>query len=148
MNIILRQDIENLGRIGELVSVKDGYARNYLIPQGMAYFASPKAVRLLETEKKHYEAKMAKLKAEAEDLASKLADLQITIAMQTGEENRLFGSVTNVMIAHELSARGYNIDRRTIIIDEPIKTTGVFEVRAKLHTDVVAPFKVWVTSAS
>jgi large subunit ribosomal protein L9 len=148
MKIILRQNVESVGNIGETVTVKDGYARNFLIPRGFAYYASPKALRILESEKKVYEARMAKLKTEAELLAAKLADTQVSIAMQAGEEGKLFGSVTNIMIAEELTTKGFNIDRRLISIDEPIKSLGNYEVKVKLHTEVVATVKVWVTSAA
>jgi large subunit ribosomal protein L9 len=147
MKIILRQDVEHLGNVGELVTVKDGFARNYLIPRNLAYYASPKAIKMLETEKKQYEAKKAKLKVDAEHLAAKLADTQVTIAMQAGEEERLFGSVTNIMIAQELATKGFDIDRRIILLEEPIKKLGNYEVKVKLHPEVIATVKVWVTSA-
>lgn len=147
MKIILRQEVENLGDIGEIVSVKAGYARNYLIPRGMAYFASPKAIKMLEHEKKQYAIRMDKLKGEAEVLSAKLADVQVTIPMQVGEEDKLFGSVTNVMIAQELADRGYEVERRSILIEEPIKSLGIFDVKIKLHPEVTATIKVWVISA-
>lgn len=148
MKIILRENVEHLGTIGEIVTVRDGYARNFLIPRGSAYYASPKAIRMLESEKKQYEARMAKLKTEAELIAAKLADTQVSIAMQVGDEGRLFGSVTNQMIAQELTDKGFSIDRRLIMLDEPIKSIGEFEVKIKLHPEVHAPLKVWVTSAA
>lgn len=148
MKIILRENVEHLGAVGEIVNVRDGYARNFLIPRGFAYYASPKAIRILEGEKKQYEARMSKLKTEAELIAAKLAETQVSIAMQVGEEGRLFGSVTNQMIAQELADKGFNIDRRTIILDDPIKSIGEFEVKIKLHPEVHAPLKVWVTSAA
>jgi large subunit ribosomal protein L9 len=148
MKIILRENVEHLGTVGEIVNVRDGYARNFLIPRGSAYYASPKAIRILDGEKKQYEARMSKLKTEAEILAAKLTETQVSIAMQVGEEGRLFGSVTNQMIAQELADKGFNIDRRLIMLDEPIKSIGEFEVKIKLHTDVHAPLKVWVTSAA
>lgn len=144
MKIILRQDVEKLGAIGEIVTVRPGYARNFLIPNQLAYVASAGAMRALETEKKQYELKMAKARHHAESVSSQLAELQITIPMQVGEEGRIFGSVTAPMIAQELELRGFNVDRRNIMIDEPIKTLGIFDVRVKLHTDVIAPLKVWV----
>ncbi len=147
MKIILRQEVENLGDIGEIVTVKAGYARNYLIPRGMAYFASPKAIKMLEHEKKQYAFRMDKLKGEAEVLAAKLADVQVTIPMQVGEEDKLFGSVTNVMIGQELADRGYDVERRSIMIEEPIKSLGIFDVKIKLHPEVIATIKVWVISA-
>jgi large subunit ribosomal protein L9 len=148
MKIILRENVEHLGAVGEIVSVRDGYARNFLIPRGLAYYASPKAIRVLEGEKKQYETRMAKLKTEAELVAAKLAETQVSIAMQVGEEGRLFGSVTNQMIAQELLDKGFTIDRRAIVLDEPIKNVGEFEVTVKLHPEVHARLKVWVTSAA
>jgi large subunit ribosomal protein L9 len=146
MEIILRQEVENLGDMGEVVKVKDGYARNYLIPKGMAYFASESALKKLEREKVHYEKKMAEQKAAAEEVASKFDDLQVTIAMKVGEEGRLFGSVTPQMIAQELSIMGHDIDRKDITIPDAIKSLGIFEVLVKLHRDVTTKLKVWVIS--
>ncbi len=144
MKIILRQDVENLGAIGEIVTVKAGYARNFLIPNQLAYLATAGAIRTLETEKKQYEGKMAKARQAAERVAAQLADMQITIPMQVGEEGRLFGSVTAPMIAQELELRGFTVDRRNITIEDSIKTLGIFEVKVKLFADVIAPLKVWV----
>jgi large subunit ribosomal protein L9 len=148
MKIILRENVEHLGDVGETLNVKDGYARNFLIPRGFAYYASPKALRILEGEKKQYETRMTSLKTQAELLAAKLAATQVSITMQVGEEGRLFGSVTNQMIAQELSDKGIEIDRRLIVLDDPIKSIGEFEVKVKLHPEVHAPLKVWVTSAA
>ncbi len=147
MKVILRQEVDNLGAMGDVVTVKDGYARNFLIPRGMAYYAAPKALRMLAAEKKQYTSRMEKLKLEAEALSARLSEVQITIPMQVGEEDRLFGSVTNQMIAQELADRGHDIDRRSLIIDEPIKSLGIFDVKIKLHPEVVATIKVWVISA-
>ena len=144
MKIILRQDVENLGNMGEIVTVKDGYARNFLIPRSMAYFATPSSLKRLEGEKRQYVKKQAVEKAKAEALATKLSDMQVTIPMKVGEEGKLFGSVTPQAIAKELEVMGYSIDRRHIIIEEPIKTLGIFSVKVKLHADVIAPLKVWV----
>jgi large subunit ribosomal protein L9 len=110
----------------------------------MAYYATVGAIRALETEKKHYEAKMDKARQQAEATASQLGEMQITISMPVGEEGRLFGSVTAPMIAQELELRGFRVDKRHVMIDEPIKTLGIFDVKVKLMTDVIAPLKVWV----
>jgi large subunit ribosomal protein L9 len=144
MKVILRQNVESLGEIGEIVNVKAGYARNYLIPRSLAYVANDSAIRALETEKKQYAVKMEKAKSHAELVAAQLAELQVTVPMQVGEEGRLFGTVTSPMIAQELELRGFNIDRRNIIIEEPIKTLGIFDVKVKLHTEIMATLKVWV----
>jgi large subunit ribosomal protein L9 len=146
MKIILRQDVENLGSVGEVLNVKDGYARNFLIPRELAYVANPTAMKRLEVERVEYMKKMERLREIAELTASRLSELQISIPMQTGEEGRLFGSVTPQMIASELEMRGFDIDRRTIIIEEPIKSLGVFDVKVKLHHDVMGTLKVWVIS--
>ncbi|GAB5465075.1 MAG: 50S ribosomal protein L9 [Candidatus Kapaibacteriales bacterium] len=146
MEIILRQEVDNLGDMGEVVKVKDGYARNYLIPRGMAYYASPGALKKLEREKVQYEKKQAENKAAAEEQASKFDDLQVTIAMKVGEEGRLFGSVTPQMISQELSIMGYEIDKRDITIPDAIKSLGIFEVLVKLHKEVTTKLKVWVIS--
>ncbi len=146
MKVILRKDIISLGSMGQVVNVKDGYARNYLIPRDYAYYASDAAIKRLEVEKKQHVKKLAVEKGKADELAAKLADIQVSIAMKVGEEGRLFGSVTPQMIAQEISAKGYDIDRRTIIIEEPIKTLGVFDAKIKLHPEVFAMVKVWVIS--
>ncbi len=146
MRIILRQDIETLGNIGDIVNVKPGYARNYLIPNQMAYFATQGAINKIEQEKKQYQIKMSEVKADAEKLAEKFDELQVTIAMKVGEEGKLYGSVTTQMIAHELSIQGYQVDKRDISIPDQIKTLGVFQVKIKLHPEVQANLRVWVIS--
>ena len=146
MKVILRQEVENLGKLGEIVNVKDGYARNYLIPRNYAYYATPGALKTFESEKKKYLALAEKLRHTAEQLSAQLADTQVSIAMKVGEEGRLFGTITPQMIADNLAVQGFTIDRRTVQIDEPIKTLGVYDVKVKLHTDVTATVKVWVIS--
>ncbi len=146
MKVVLRQDVPDLGSIGDVVNVKDGYARNYLIPRGLAYYASPKALKLIEQEKKRYEQRKQQEIANAQELAEQLSTLQITIPMKVGEGGRLFGSVTPQMIAKELELLGYVIDRRSIIIDEPIKSLGIFDAKIRLHPEVIATLKIWVIS--
>ncbi len=146
MKVVLRQDVPDLGSIGDVVTVKDGYARNYLIPRGLAYYASPKALKLIEQEKKRYEQRKQQEIANAQELAEQLSTLQITVPMKVGESGRLFGSVTPQMIAKELELLGYVIDRRSIMIDEPIKSLGIFDVKIRLHPEVTATVKIWVIS--
>lgn len=146
MKVILRQDIIGLGIMGAVVTVKDGYARNYLIPREMVYYATESAVKRIEVEKKKYAKQIAEMKIQAEALATKLADEQVTLAMKVGEEGKLYGSVNPMMIADELKIKGFDIDRRNIIIEDPIKSLGVFSVKIKLHYDVMASLKVWVIS--
>ncbi len=147
MKIILRTDVEHLGRMGEILTVKDGYARNYLIPRNYAYYATPGAIRGFESEKKRITAQMDKMKGAAELLAAKLAETQVSVGMKVGEEGRLFGTVTAQMIADELALLGHTVDRRNITIDEPIKALGLYDVKVKLHPEVMATVKVWVISA-
>lgn len=147
MKIILRQDVENVGAIGDLVTVKSGFARNFLIPRSLAYIANAGTIKALETEKKHHSSKMDKLKARAEQIVSRLAELQLSIPMQVGAEGRLFGAVTPQMVAQELALRGFDVDKRGITFEEPIKSLGVFDVKVKLHPEVSGNVKIWVISA-
>mgnify|MGYP000643135735 CR=1 FL=1 len=147
MKVILRQDVENLGKMGDIVEVRDGYARNYLIPRGLAYYASEGAIRRLEQEKRQYQRRLERERISAQELAAQLEQLVLSIPMRVGEEGRLFGSVTPQMIADELSLRGFTIDRRAIVLEEPIRSLGTFEVKIKLHPEVMATVKLWVTSA-
>lgn len=146
MKIILRQNIETLGAIGDMVTVRDGYARNYLLPQGLAYVATKSNMRVLEEEKKRYDIRQNKLLREAEKLAVELEKPEnaITIAMQVGEEDRLFGSVTKDMIAEKLTEKGFDIDKRKIEIDEAIKVLGIYTINVKLHQNVTGKVKLWV----
>ncbi|MGA2296326.1 MAG: 50S ribosomal protein L9 [FCB group bacterium] len=144
MKVILRQEVDKLGSMGEVVSVKNGYARNYLIPRQFAYVATPGAMKALEVEKKQYAKKLATEKTAAELLATHISELQISVPMKVGEEGRLYGSVTSQMISDEMELRGFTIDKRNIIIDESIKSLGVFDVKVKLHPEVSTILKIWV----
>lgn len=144
MKLILREDVENLGKGGELVDVKPGFGRNYLLPRGLAVTANPKNVRELEHQKRTAEAKAAKMKASAEAVAKRLAETPITLKRKVGEQDKLYGSVTALDVVEALAARGLQLDRRTIDLSEPIKTLGDFEVPVKLHRDVVGKAKVKV----
>lgn len=144
MKLILREDVENLGKGGELVDVKPGYGRNFLLPRGLAVVANPKNVRELEHQKSVASAKAAKLKASAEAVAKRLKETPVTLKRKVGEQDKLYGSVTALDIAEALSARGLTIDRRSIDLADPIKTVGEFEVPVKLHSEVVGKAKVKV----
>ncbi len=144
MKIILRKNFDQLGKIGDVVTVKDGYARNFLIPRGIAYVATEGNMKALEAEKKAYLKKLQKEQKEAETLAAEIEKLQITIPVKVGEDDKLFGSVTSMMIAEEIVAKGVNVDKRTIQLSEPIKQLGIHEVPVKLHANVTANIKVWV----
>jgi len=144
MKLILREDVENLGKGGEVVDVKPGYGRNFLLPRGLAVAANPKNVRELEHQKAVASAKAAKLKASAQAVAKRLAETPITLKRKVGEQDKLYGSVTALDVAEALAARGLSIDRRAIDLGEPLKTVGEFEVPVKLHSEVVGKVKVTV----
>ncbi len=146
MKVILRRDVEHVGKMGEVVTVSAGYARNYLIPRGLAYVATESALRRLEEEKRQYQRRLERERIQAQELAERLKEVIVTIPMKVGEEGRLFGSVTPQMIAEELQLLGFPIDRRSILIEEPIRSLGAFEVTVRLHPEVTATVKVWVTS--
>jgi len=147
MQVILKTSVEKLGQEGDMVAVTDGYARNYLIPRKLAVEATGKNRRALEHEKRIETDHAAKEKKDAEKLAVEIANLSCTIRMQAGENDRLFGSVTALDIAAALEEQNIEIDRRKILLDEPIKELGVFTVPAKIHPDVTADIKVWVVKA-
>ena len=144
VSLILLDDVENLGLAGDTVSVAPGYARNYLIPNKLAAKATPGTLRLIESRKAAIAARRAADLANAKALAEKLADVEISIAMQATEDDQLFGSVTARMVADELNAQGYAIEHSRILIDPPIKSLGSFEAAVKLHSEVTAAVKVWV----
>ena len=144
MKVILRQDFETLGKIGEVVDVKDGYARNFLFPRGLAYAALKGNIRALDDEKKAVEKRsLQELKA-AETLAAELETVSVTIPVQVGEEDKIFGTVTTQMIADALQEKGHDIDKRKVEIEEPIKALGIYGVNLKIHQNVNAKIKVWV----
>ncbi len=144
MKVILREDVQNLGKGGEVVDVKPGFGRNYLLPRGLAVTANPKNVRELEHQKSVAAAKAAKLKASAQAVAKRLAETPVTLKRKVGEQDKLYGSVTALDVAEALAARGLEIDRRSIELGEPIKTVGDFDVPVKLHSEVVGKVKVTV----
>lgn len=144
MKIILREDYEKLGASGDVVEVKNGYARNYLIPRNIALQATPQNMKVFEQIKKQGEIKLSKEKNAAEVFAAQLKEVSITATVAVGEEDKVFGAVTTQNIAELLKAKGHEIDRRKILLDEPIKALGVYEVPVKLHSEVEANIKVWV----
>ena len=146
MKVILRADVENLGTLGDVVTVKPGYGRNYLLPQGLAMLATEANMHTFELERKKLQARMEALRAEARSLAEKIEALEIVIPMHVGENDKLYGSVTTTMIGDAIAAQGVEVDRRRILLDAPIRTLGEFEVRVRLHADVYAALKVQVIS--
>ena len=144
MKIILKQEVEKLGGPGDIVEVKDGYARNYLLPRGLAVAATPGNLRAMEEEKKRQEIRANREKRAAERLAQKLSSVSVTATVSVGEEDRVFGAVTSQTIADLLKEKGFDIDRRKILLEEPLKALGIYDVPVKLHPEVEAKVKVWV----
>ena len=144
MKVILRQNNEKLGNIGDVIDVKDGFARNYLIPRNIAFRATEGNLKALEEEKKQLARKEDKAAKDAEKISAQLASASLTITMKVGEDDKLFGAVTSQMIADSFVEKGFSIDKRIIELEEPIKTLGIFEVPVKLHPKVTAKVKVWV----
>lgn len=144
MKIILRADVENLGRLGDVVSVKNGYGRNYLLPQGLAMPASAANLKVFELERKKLQAKMDALRASAAGMAERLEGYVLRIEMRVGENDKLYGSVTSNLICDNLQAAGLEVDRRRILLDAPIRTLGEQPVRVRLHADVTATLRVVV----
>jgi large subunit ribosomal protein L9 len=144
MKVILRDDVSNLGNMGAVVTVKDGYARNYLLPRGLAVEANPRNIKSLDHEQRKIQERAKKIKTGAEDLASKLAAVTVSIRAKSGEEDKLFGSVTAMDIAEALNAKGLEIDRKKIVLDEPIKRLGTYTVHVKIHSEVTAEVSVEV----
>ena len=144
MKLILREDVYNLGKSGEVVMVKDGYARNYLLPRNLAMLANAANVRQLEHEKQVIELSQQKMKGAAEAQSKTLGAIAVKITRKVGDQDKLFGSVTALDIAEGLAKAGHKIDRRLIHLPEPIKAVGQFEVELRLHRDVVTKIKVEV----
>ena len=144
MKVILKEDVQNLGIMGTVVDVANGYGRNYLIPRKLAVEANPKNINEFEHQKNIILAKAEKIKIAAGDVADKISALSIVIEAKAGEEDKLFGSVTTKDIADEIAKQGIEIDRRKIILQEPIKSLGIHDVSVKVHTDVTATLKVEV----
>jgi large subunit ribosomal protein L9 len=144
MKVILTQDIPSLGIRTAVVDVKPGFARNYLIPHGKALPANDANLKRLQQSIKHDDLKQNRNKGKSEELAKKLAEVSCTATVQAGEDDKLFGSVTAADIAGLLSAQGLEIDKRRIVLEEPIKKLGVYNIPIKLHPDVEAIIKLWV----
>ena len=144
MKLILREDIENLGKIGEIVEVAGGYGRNYLLPRGLAVKASTKNLKEQEHQKKLIQARMDRQKKDAQEVAGSLDSVSCTISRKTGEDEKLYGSVTSRDIEEALREEGVSIDRKRILLEEPLKKLGVYTVPVKLHADVTGNIKVWV----
>ena len=144
MKVILLRDVESLGSAGEVVQVKSGFARNFLIPQHKALGASDTNVAQFESKRKQHEAVSERERRAAETIAKQLEADSLTAQVRVGEEDRLFGSVTVQNIADLLAEKGYDIDRRAVQLEEPIRALGVYTIDVRLHADVTAKVKLWV----
>lgn len=144
MEVILRQAVEKLGHTGDVVNVSNGYARNYLLPRGVAYAATEGNKRRIEQERQRLEAAEEARRTTARQLAENLEQVSLTFSARVGEEGKLFGSVTSGDIAAQLVAQGYSVEKRQIDLHEPIKALGVYRVPIRLHADVHPEIKVWV----
>ncbi|GFR38206.1 50S ribosomal protein L9 [Insulibacter thermoxylanivorax] len=145
MKVIFLKDVKGQGKKGEVKEVSEGYARNFLIPRGLATVANESNLKQLDQLNKAEQRRKEQEKAEAEQLAGKLKDVTLKFKVKAGEGGRLFGSVTNKQIADELGKQGYKIDRRKILLDDPIRTLGVTKVEIRLHPDVTAVVNVQVS---
>lgn len=148
MEVILKEDIVNLGKIGDVVRVRDGYARNYLLPRGLVLVANKKNLKTYDHHKKMVGEQKQKVVRQAQSAADQLATVSLVIPMKVGEEGRLFGSVTGIQIEKALKAQGLNVDRRKIQLAEPIKSAGDHEVPIRLSADLTVPLKISVVSDS
>jgi large subunit ribosomal protein L9 len=144
LKVVLRQTFEQLGQLGDVIEVKEGYARNYLFPRKIAYPATAGYLKTLEEEKKQLARRQQKELRTAEKLGADLEKVSLTIPMKVGEEDKLFGAVTPQMIAEHLAEKGFEVDKRKIELGDQIKTLGVYSVDVRLHSNVTAKVKVWV----
>jgi len=144
MKVILREDVDTLGSMGDIVTVKKGFARNYLLPRNLAVEANPRNIKEFEHHKRIIQEKANKVRNAAQILAEKIASSPVVIKARAGEEEKLFGSVTNIDIEKALKESGFDIDRRRIMLDEPIKRLGEYNVKIKIHPEVTANLTVQV----
>ena len=144
MEVILRHAVENLGKPGDVVKVKNGYARNYLLPHNLAYEATPGNLKRIQQERDRLEAAESQRRGSAQEVATKLEQVSLTFSARVGEEGKLFGSVTAADIAQQLDQQGFRIEKRQVDLHEPIKSLGVYRVPVRLHADVKPEIRVWV----
>ena len=144
MEVILRQAVESLGHPGDVVKVSNGYARNFLLPRGVAFEATPGNLRRIQQERDRLDAAENERRGAAQQLAEKFEQVQLTFSARVGEEGKLFGSVTSADIAQQLEAQGFHVEKRQIDLHEPIKALGVYRIPIRLHADVKPEIRVWV----
>ncbi len=144
MEVILLEDVPSLGKMGDVVKVADGYGRNFLLPKGKAVRATSKKLKALEHEKRLVQDRLEKSAKEADILATRLEDYSCTISKPVGESGKLFGAVTSMEIEQNLRENGFEIDRKSILLEEPIKSLGIYTVQVKVSHEVTVDLKVWV----
>jgi large subunit ribosomal protein L9 len=144
MQIILLENVPSLGKAGDLIKVSEGYGRNYLIPQKKAVVATEKSIKVLEHQKREVQQRIEKSRKDVEKIAQKIRELSCTLVKPVGESGKLFGSVTSMEIETYLKENGIDVDRKKILIEEPIKSLGIHTVPVKLGPEIVAQLKVWV----
>ncbi|MDD5045174.1 MAG: 50S ribosomal protein L9 [Candidatus Omnitrophica bacterium] len=142
--LILKQDVPKLGKVGDVIKAKDGFARNFLIPNGLAAPATKENLKKLEQEKLIRQKALEETRKDALEVAKKLSGKSFTISSEVHEEDKLYGSITSVEIHRVLEDEGFKIDKKAILLDEPIKSTGIFEVPVKLHPEVTTNIKIWI----
>jgi len=144
MKVILKEDVKNVGTMGDIVKVADGYARNYLVPRGLAVEASTKNIKTIEHEKRNIQEKVKKIKSSAQELSDRISKVTLVMKANAGEEGKLFGSVTTMDIAEALKNQGFEIDKKKISLDEPIKRLGEHTVNVKIHPEITTSVTVQV----
>lgn len=145
MEVVLVKDVNKLGKIGDVVKVKDGFARNFLIPQKAAFLATPANLKKIEQERLKKAAADSKIKKEAEGLAVKLSKASFNISVEVNDLEKLYGSVSEADIARILETEGYTMDKKNVLFEKPIDELGIYEVGVKLHPEVIAKIRLWVT---
>ncbi|MBP9855177.1 MAG: 50S ribosomal protein L9 [Candidatus Omnitrophica bacterium] len=145
MKVILSKDVQHLGKVGDVVKVKDGHARNLLLPRKLAYLATPENLKRIERQKKISTDKYEKERQEALELAEKLAKTSSTVNVEVNDLDKLYGSITEIDVVKALEVEGFSIDKKVIIFEKPIEELGIFEVGVKLHPEVIAKIRLWVT---
>ena len=145
MEVILSKDIQTLGKLGEVVKVKSGYARNFLLPKKLAYVATPSNLKRIERQEKKNQAVNEQVKKEAQDLAVKLNKASCTLSVEVNDLDKLYGAISETDIAKALETEGFVVDKKDIVIEKPIEELGIFEIGINLHSEVTAKIRLWVT---
>ncbi len=146
MEVILQKDVEKVGRAGEIVKVRMGFARNYLLPRGLAVLATKRSVRQVEHLRKSAEAKAQRVLRDVQELAKKIEQAEIQLKVKVGDQGKLFGSITSKDLEEALQKAGITVDRKAILLEEPAKSVGAYTADVRLHTDVTAKLKFWVVA--